>query len=126
MDLLRNIITAIWCAIVIGTNVFGLMLLARVLGPDMLQAPGVLLPVIKMGLLAVLGLLALVSTKFLWAILAVATLALLLGVTYDLFVERIWRPSSMMSALFVIIPTYLLARWNTAARKSDFNPVKEF
>ena len=126
MDLLRNIITAIWCAIVIGTNVFGLMLLARLLGPDMLQAPGVFLPVIKMGLLAGLGLLALVSTKFLWAIVAVATLALLLGVTYDLFVQRIWRPSSMMSGLFVIIPTYLLARWNTAARKSDFNPVKEF
>ena len=126
MELLRNIITAIWCAIVIGTNVFGLMLLARVLGLDMLQAPGVLLPAAKMGLLAGLGLLALVSTKFLWAILVVATLALLLGVTYDLFVERIWRPSSMMSGLFVIIPTYLLARWNTAARKSDFNPVKEF
>jgi hypothetical protein len=126
MDLLRNIITAIWCAIVIGTNVFGLMLLARLLGPDMLQAPGVLLPAVKMGLLAGFGLLALVSTKFLWAILAVATLALLLGVTYDLFVERIWRPSSMMSGLFVIIPTYLLARWNTAARKTDFNPVKEF
>ena len=80
MDLLRNIITATWCAIVIGTNVFGLMLLARLLGPDMLQAPGVFLPVIKMGLLAGLGLLALVSTKFLWAIVAVATLALLLGV----------------------------------------------
>ena len=53
-------------------------------------------------------------------------IALLLGLAHDLLIQRIWRPSGMLGSLIVIIPTYLLARWNTAARKTEFNPVKEF
>ena len=122
MNLFRNILTAIWCAVIIGTNVFGLMVLVRYVGFD-----GVVdLVGLKMALMAGLGLLSLVSTKFLWAVLAMAVLWMLFSLSFELFVQRAWRPSSMLSSLFTIVPTYLLARWNTAARKSDFNPVKEF
>ncbi|MEM5517450.1 hypothetical protein WNY37_10855 [Henriciella sp. AS95] len=126
MDLTRNIITAIWCAVIIGTNVFGLIVLSQVVGMNALLSPGLLLPVVKMALMAGFGLLALVSTKYLWFVLAVAVMALLLGLTYDIFIQRMWRSSGMLGALATIIPTYLLARWNTAARKTNFNPVKEF
>lgn len=127
MTLLRNILTAIWCAIVIGTNVFGLILIARVVGLDaVLVQPMIAFTSLKMALLAVFGVMALVSTKYLWAILAVAGTALLLTMSYDLLIQRVWRPSGMLNALFFIIPTYLLARWNTLARPREFNPVKEF
>ncbi|MEQ8559500.1 MAG: hypothetical protein RIB03_14390 [Henriciella sp.] len=126
MNLLRNILTAIWCAVIIGTNVFGLIMVARVFGMDLLQSEITLLPAVKMVLMTGFGLMALVSTKYLWAMLAVAAFAMLLGFAHDVLAQRVWRPSTMLGDLFVIIPTYLLARWNTAARKSDFNPVKEF
>ena len=126
MTLLRNILTAVWCAIVIGTNVFSLIVLLRVVGVDVLQSPVMLLPAMKMVLLTAFGLMALVSTKYLWAMLAVAAMALLLGFAHDVLFQRTWRPSSMLGGLFVIVPTYLLARWNSVARKTDFNPVKEF
>ena len=127
MTLLRNILTAIWCAIVIGTNVFGLILIARVVGLDaVLVQPMIAFASLKMTLLAVFGVMALASTKYLWAIVAVAGTALLLTLSYDLLVQRVWRPSGMLNALFFIVPTYILARWNNVARKHDFNPVKEF
>ena len=126
MHLFRNILTAIWCAVIIGTNIFGLIVVTRIYGLDVVNTPALLLPFVKMILLAGFGLLALLSTKYLWAVLAVASAALLLGLSHDVLVQRTWRPSGMLGGLFVIVPTYLLARWNTAARKTDFNPVKEF
>ena len=126
MNLLRNILTAIWCAVIIGSNVFGLIMLWRLFGMEVLQDSVLLLPALRMTLLAGTGLAALVSTKYLWAVLAVAVIALLLGLAHDLLIQRIWRPSGMLGSLIVIIPTYLLARWNTAARRTEFNPVKEF
>ncbi|MEE2877687.1 MAG: hypothetical protein VX593_01660 [Pseudomonadota bacterium] len=126
MNLLRNITTAVWCAVIIGANLFGLIVVARLFGVEVLQRPDLLLSVVKMVLLSGFGLLALVSTKYLWAILAVAAFALLLGFSYDVLVQRVWRPSSMLGGLFVVVPTYLLARWNAAAQKTVFNPVKEF
>ena len=126
MNLLRNITTAVWCAVIIGANLFGLIVVARLFGVEVLQRPDLLLSVVKMVLLSGFGLLALVSTKYLWAILAVAAFALLLGFSYDVLVQRVWRPSSMLGGLFVVVPTYLLARWNAAAQKTVFNTVKEF
>ncbi|WP_084396067.1 hypothetical protein [Henriciella aquimarina] len=126
MNLLRNILTAIWCAIIIGTNVFGLIMFARLFGVEGLQEPVMLLAASKMALLSAFGLIALISTKYLWAMLAVAVTATLLGLAHDLLVARNGEGPGLFSSLFVIIPTYLLARWNTAARKTDFNPVKEF
>lgn len=124
--LFRNILTAIWCALVIGTNAFGLILLVRVVGVDGAILDGTWFLSTKLALMAGLGLLSLVSTKFLWAVLGVAVFWMLLGLGYDVLVQRTWRPGAMLSSLFVIVPTYLLARWNAAARKTDFNPVKEF
>ena len=126
MNLLRNITTAVWCAVIIGANLFGLIVVARLFGVEVLQRPDLLLSVVKMVLLSGFGLLALVSTKYLWAILAVAAFALLLGFSYDVLVQRVWRPSSMLGGLFVVVPTYLLARGHAAAQKTVFNPVKEF
>jgi hypothetical protein len=126
MNLFRNILTAIWCAVIIGTNIFGLILMVRVYGVDVVNGPALLLPFAKMVLMAGFGLLSLISTKYLWAVLAIAATVLLLGLSHDVLVQRSWRPSGMLGGLFVIVPTYLLARWNTAARKTEFNPVKEF
>ena len=126
MSLLRNILTAIWCAIVFGSSVFGLILMVRIHGGDLLRETVLMLHTAELGLLAGFGLMALVSTKYLWAVFAVAVMALLLGLTHDVIVQRVWRPSAMLSGLFLIIPTYLLARWNAAAQTPEFNPVKEF
>ncbi|MGB3624897.1 MAG: hypothetical protein WA989_03655 [Henriciella sp.] len=126
MDLLRNILTAIWCAVIIGTNMFGLMIIARVAGLDGLLADGTWIMTSKLALMTGFGLAALVSTKFLWAILAVAVFWTLLNLIFDFFVQGSWGSPSTMSGLFVIVPTYLLARWNSAVRKTNFNPVKEF
>jgi hypothetical protein len=126
MPALRNILTTIWCAVIIGTNVFGLIIVARTLGYEAFQQSGLSLPVVQMIALAGLGLISLVSTKFLWAILALATISLLLSFGYDVLINRSWRPASMLGGLFLIIPTYFLARWDSLARRSDFNPVQEF
>ncbi len=127
MNLFRNILTAIWCAVVIGLNVFGLIMFVRVYGLAGLQEPLYLLPVAHLGLLSGLGVLALVSTKFLWAICAVAALSILLGLAQDVLLPRGVRAPGFIGSLIILVPTYFLARWNTAAaQKSDFNPVKEF
>ncbi|WP_370237244.1 MULTISPECIES: hypothetical protein [Henriciella] len=126
MNLLRNILTAIWCAVIIGLNVFGLITLIQVVGLDGAISAGAWLWTAKLALMAVLGVMSLASTKFLWAVLAVAVLWMLLGVSFDLLAQRTWRSGGLQGALFTIIPTYLLARWNTAVRKAEFNPVKEF
>ena len=126
MSLLRNILTAIWCAVVIGTNVFGLIMLVRLFGMESLQEPFMALAASRMALLSGFGLLALISTKFLWAVLAVAVLTTLLALAHELLVARNGEGPGLVSSLFLIVPTYLLARWNTVAQKSDFNPVKEF
>lgn len=126
MTMLRNILTAIWCAVIIGTNTFALIVTAQHFGVDVLALNSVLLPVVQMSAMIVLGILSLVSTKYLWAILAVAVLSLLLTLANDLLVVRVWRPSAMLSSLLVIVPTYLLARWNSLSRETKFNPVQEF
>lgn len=126
MQLLRNILTAILCAVIIGTNLFGLIVLWRAFGVDVAGEPGVLWPAVQMGGLTVFAILSLVSTKYLWVVLAIAAMSLLIGFGFDVLVQRVWRPSSMLGSLFVIVPTYLLARWNSLARPTDFNPVKEF
>lgn len=126
MSLTRNILTAIWCAIVIGTNVFGLIMLVRVFGLEGLMQPMLMFTASKMALLSGFSLMALISTKYLWAVLAVAVLTTLLALAHELLVTRNGEGPSLLSSLFLIIPTYLLARWNTLARQSDFNPVKEF
>ena len=126
MSLLRNILTAIWCALVIGTNVFGLIMLVRLFGMDTLQEPIMALAASRMALLSGFGLMALISTKYLWGVLAVAVLTTLLALAHELLVARNGEGPGLFSSLFMIIPTYLLARWNTLARRSDFNPVKEF
>lgn len=126
MSMLRNILTAIWCAVIIGTNTFALIVTAQYFGVDVLALNSVLLPVVQMSAMIVLGILSLVSTKYLWAILAVAVLSLLLTLANDLLVVRVWRPSAMLSSLLIIVPTYLLARWNSLSRETKFNPVQEF
>ena len=126
MSMLRNILTIIWCAVIIGTNTFALILTAQHFGVDVLALNSVLLPVVQMSAMIVLGILSLVSTKYLWAILAVAVLSLLLTLANDLLVVRVWRPSAMLGSLLVIVPTYLLARWNSLSRETKFNPVQEF
>ena len=126
MTMLRNILTAIWCAVMIGTNTFALIVTAQHFGVDVLALNSVLLPVMQMSAMIVLGILSLVSTKYLWAILAVAVLSLLLTLANDLLVVRVWRPSAMLGSLLVIVPTYLLARWNSLSRETKFNPVQEF
>ena len=126
MTMLRNILTAIWCAVIIGTNTFALIVTAQHFGVDVLALNSVLLPVMQMSAMIVLGILSLVSTKYLWAILAVAVLSLLLTLANDLLVVRVWRPSAMLGSLLVIVPTYLLARWNSLSRETKFNPVQEF
>ena len=126
MSTLRNILTTIWCAVIIGTNTFALIVTAQHFGVDVLALNSVLLPVVQMSAMIVLGILSLVSTKYLWAILAVAVLSLLLTLANDLLVVRVWRPSAMLSSLLVIVPTYLLARWNSLSRETKFNPVQEF
>ena len=126
MSMLRNILTAIWCAVIIGTNTFALIVTAQHFGVDVLALNSVLLPVVQMSAMIVLGILSLVSTKYLWAILAVAVLSLLLTLANDLLVVRVWRPSAMLSSLLIIVPTYLLARWNSLSRETKFNPVQEF
>lgn len=128
MTMFRNILTAIWCAIIIGTNTFALIVTVQHFGLDMLAFGSLSLPIFQMVALAVLGVMSLVSTKYLWAILAVAVISLLMSVGYDLFGQgaRVARPSSMLGSLALIIPTYLLARWNTLSREPDFNPVQEF
>lgn len=126
MNLLRNILTAIWCAVIIGLNVFGLITLIQVVGLDGAISGGAWLWTSKLALMAVLGVMSLASTKFLWAVLAVAVFWMLLGVSFDLLAQRAWRSGGLLGALFTIIPTYLLARWNSAVRKAEFNPVKEF
>ena len=126
MSTLRNILTTIWCAVIIGTNAFALIVTARHFGVDVLALNSVLLPVVQMSAMIVLGILSLVSTKYLWAILAVAVLSLLLTLAHDLLVVRVWRPSAMLGSLLVIVPTYLLARWNSLSRETNFNPVQEF
>lgn len=126
MSMLRNILTAIWCAVIIGTNTFALIVTAQHFGVDVLALNSVLLPVVQMSAMIALGILSLVSTKYLWAILAVAVLSLLLTLANDLLVVRVWRPSAMLSSLLIIVPTYLLARWNSLSRETKFNPVQEF
>lgn len=126
MSTLRNILTTIWCAVIIGTNTFALIVTAQHFGVDVLALNSVLLPVVQMSAMIVLGILSLVSTKYLWAILAVAVLSLLLTLANDLLVVRVWRPSAMLGSLLVIVPTYLLARWNSLSRETKFNPVQEF
>ena len=126
MSTLRNILTTIWCAVIIGTNTFALIVTAQHFGVDVLALNSVLLPVMQMSAMIVLGVLSLVSTKYLWAILAVAVLSLLLTLANDLLVVRVWRPSAMLGSLLVIVPTYLLARWNSLSRETKFNPVQEF
>ena len=126
MNLFRNILTAIWCAVIIGTNTFALIVTAQHFGVDVLALNSVLLPVVQMSAMIALGILSLVSTKYLWAILAVAVLSLLLTLANDLLVVRVWRPSAMLSSLLIIVPTYLLARWNSLSRETKFNPVQEF
>ena len=126
MTMLRNILTAIWCAVMIATNTFALIVTAQHFGVDVLALNSVLLPVMQMSAMIVLGILSLVSTKYLWAILAVAVLSLLLTLANDLLVVRVWRPSAMLGSLLVIVPTYLLARWNSLSRETKFNPVQEF
>ncbi|HIG22964.1 MAG TPA: hypothetical protein EYG02_06930 [Henriciella marina] len=126
MSMLRNILTAIWCAVIIGTNTFALIVTAQHFGVDVLALNSVLLPVVQLSAMIVLGILSLVSTKYLWAILAVAVLSLLLTLANDLLVVRVWRPSAMLSSLLIIVPTYLLARWNSLSRETKFNPVQEF
>ena len=126
MNLLRNILTAIWCAIVIGTSVFALVLLMRVHGLDVTRETALMLPATQFSLLALFGFLSLVSTKFLWAVFAVAAMAALLGLAHELLVARNGEGAGLADSLFLIIPTYLLARWNAAAPQTEFNPVKEF
>ena len=126
MELFRNILTTIWCAWIIGTSVFGLILFARVAGLDGLQDPALLLSASKMTLLSIFGVMALASTKYLWAVLAVAALAPLMGLALELMVTRNGGGPNLLASLFQIVPTYILARWNTAARTTEFNPVKEF
>lgn len=126
MLMTRNILTAVWCAVVIGTNAFGLILLARNFGVDLFQVNGLTFATFHMGAMVAFGLISLISTKFLWAILALAVFSMLLSLGIDLVVHRVWRPTSLLGSLFIIVPTYLLARWNTLSRRSDFNPVKEF
>lgn len=126
MSTLRNILTTIWCAVIIGTNTFALIVTAQHFGVDVLAVNSVLLPVVQMSAMIVLGILSLISTKYLWAILAVAVLSLLLTLANDLLVVRVWRPSAMLGSLLVIVPTYLLARWNSLSRETKFNPVQEF
>ena len=126
MSTLRNILTTIWCAVIIGTNTFALIVTAQHFGVDVLALNSVLLPVVQMSAMIVLGILSLVSTKYLWAILAVAVLSLLLPLANDLLGMRVWRPSAMLGSLLVIVPTYLLARWNSLSRETKFNPVQEF
>ena len=126
MSTLRNILTTIWCAVIIGTNTFALIVTAQHFGVDVLALNSVLLPVMQMSAMIVLGVLSLVSTKYLWAILAVAVLSLLLTLANDLLMVRVWRPSAMLGSLLVIVPTYLLARWNSLSRETKFNPVQEF
>ena len=126
MTMLRNILTAIWCAVIIGTNTFALIVTAQYFGVDVLALNSVLLPVVQMGAMIVLGILSLVSTKYLWVILGVSVLSLVLTLAHDLLVMRLWRPSTMLDSLLVIVPTYLLARWNSLSRETKFNPVQEF
>jgi hypothetical protein len=126
MSMLRNILTAIWCAVIIGTNTFALIVIAQYFGVDVLALNSVLLPVMHMSAMIVLGILSLVSTKYLWVILGVSVLSLVLALAHDLLVMRVWRPSTMLDSLLVIVPTYLLARWNSLSRETKFNPVQEF
>lgn len=126
MTMLRNILTTIWCAVIIGTNVFALIVLAQTYGGDLLMLGALTFPVAQMIAMAALGVVSLVSTKYLWAILAVAVISLLVSFGHEVFVQRVWRPSAMMGSLIVIVPTYLLARWNSLSREPKFNPVQEF
>ncbi|WP_084418789.1 hypothetical protein [Henriciella litoralis] len=126
MKQLRNILTAIWCAIIIGANAFGLIVVLQAVGLSVFARSDMALPVLQMILLSGFGVLSLISTKFLWVILAVSVVSMLLGFGYEVLMQRVWRPASMLTGLVLIIPTYLLARWNTLSRQTEFNPVKEF
>ena len=126
MLMLRNIVTAVWCAVVIGTNAFALIVLARVYGGQMFELNGFAFASFNMMAMIALGVMSLISTKFLWAVLAVAVFSMFLSLGIDLLVHRVWRPTSLLGSLFIIVPTYLIARWNSLSRRSDFNPVKEF
>ena len=126
MLMLRNIVTAVWCAVVIGTNAFALIVLARAYGGQMFELNGFVFASFNMMAMIALGVMSLISTKFLWAVLAVAVFSMFLSLGIDLLVHRVWRPTSLLGSLFIIVPTYLIARWNSLSRPSDFNPVKEF
>ena len=126
MLMLRNIVTAVWCAVVIGTNAFALIVLARAYGGQMFELNGFAFASFNMMAIIALGVMSLFSTKFLWAMLAVAVCSMFLSLGIDLLVHRVWRPTSLLGSLFIIVPTYLIARWNSLSRPSDFNPVKEF
>ena len=126
MSMLRNIVTAVWCAVVIGTNTFALILVARNSGGQMFELDGFAFATFNMMAMIALGVISLISTKFLWAMLALALISMFLTLGIDLLVHRIWRPAGLLGSLFLIVPTYLIARWNSLSRRSDFNPVKEF
>ena len=126
MLMLRNIVTAVWCAVVIGTNAFALIVLARVYGGQMFELNAFGFATFNIMAMIALGVMSLISTKFLWAMLAIAVFSMFLSLGIDLLVHRVWRPASLLGSLFIIVPTYLIARWNSLSRPSDFNPVKEF
>ncbi|MEL6259358.1 MAG: hypothetical protein AAFQ67_09930 [Pseudomonadota bacterium] len=127
MNLVRQILTALWAAILAGLNAFFALTFYGVWAESdgsyssMLFWRSVAVPAV----LAALCLLALIYIKALWAVIAFAVVNFGFGVLgalqgFQMSVEL------TIGVLILIVPTYLLLRWDMSARKRDINPAEEF